>query len=85
MLGAPYYRLLDDGDRPAPVALWQPCVVGGVPHVADGRYADELTRAGEGLPHRVRRVRFFWWAPLSEGRSTLESARNAAILWGRAA
>ena len=23
--------------------LWQPCVVGGVPHVAAGRYADDLS------------------------------------------
>jgi ketosteroid isomerase-like protein len=63
--------------------LWQPCVVGGVPHVAAGRYADELTRAEEGWRYRVKQVRFSYWTPLTEGwdrhRFTLESARNAAI------
>jgi len=68
---------------------WQRCVVGGFPHVAAGRYADELTRAGECWRYRVEQVRFSYWTPLTEGRDrhrfTLESARNAAIPWGRAA
>lgn len=63
--------------------LWQPCVVDGVPHVAAGRYADELTRAGEGWRHRVKQVRFSYWVPLAEGwdqhGNVLESARSADV------
>ena len=63
--------------------LWQPCVVDGVPHVAAGRYADELTHAGEGWRYRVEQVRSSYWAPLAEGwdqhRFALESARSVAV------
>ena len=63
--------------------LRQPCVVDGVPHVAAGRYADELTRAGEGWRYRVEQVRSSSWAPLAEGwdqhRFALEPARSAAV------
>jgi ketosteroid isomerase-like protein len=62
--------------------LWQPCVVEGVPHVAAGRYADRLVRTDAGWRYRRKRVRFFYWAPLSEGwdaaRFTLDTARRAA-------
>ena len=73
-----------DGDRASVRSLlWQPCVVDGVPHVAAGRYADELMRTDQGWRYRVKQVRFAYWAPLTEGwdqhRFTLESARNAAI------
>jgi ketosteroid isomerase-like protein len=72
-----------DGDRAAVTSLlWQPCVVDGVPHVAAGRYADELVRTDDGWRYREKRVRFSYWAPLSEGwdhhRFSLESARTAA-------
>jgi ketosteroid isomerase-like protein len=63
--------------------LWQPCVVDGVPHVAAGRYHDELVRTGEGWRYRVKRVRFSYWAPLTVGwdqhRFSLEAARAAAV------
>ena len=62
--------------------LWQPCVVDGVPHVAAGRYADRLVRTDGGWRYSVKQVRFFYWAPLSEGwdlhRFTSKSARSAA-------
>lgn len=62
--------------------LWQPCVMDGVPHVAAGRYADRLIRTDDGWRYAVKRVRFFYWAPLIDGwdhhRFTLEAARNAA-------
>jgi hypothetical protein len=61
--------------------LWQPCVVDGVPHVAAGRYADRLMRTGEGWRYELKQVRFFYWAPLTDGwdqhRFTLASARAA--------
>jgi ketosteroid isomerase-like protein len=47
--------------------LWQPCVVDGVPHVAAGRYTDELVRTERGWRYRLKRVRFSYWAPLAEG------------------
>lgn len=63
--------------------LWQPCVVDGVPHVAAGRYTDELVRTPAGWRYAVKQVRFSYWAPLTEGwdqhRFTLESARDAAL------
>ncbi|HEX2074920.1 MAG TPA: nuclear transport factor 2 family protein [Geodermatophilus sp.] len=63
--------------------LWQPCVVDGVPHVAAGRYTDELVRTPAGWRYAVKQVRFSYWAPLAEGweqhRFTLDSARNAAL------
>ncbi|HST96436.1 MAG TPA: nuclear transport factor 2 family protein [Geodermatophilus sp.] len=63
--------------------LWQPCVVDGVPHVAAGRYRDELVRTGEGWRYRVKQVRFSYWAPLTVGwdqhRFSLEAARAAAV------
>jgi ketosteroid isomerase-like protein len=66
--------------------LWQPCVVDGVPHVAAGRYADQLVRTPEGWRYRVKQVRFSYWAPLTVGwdqhRFTLEAARNAAVRRG---
>ena len=73
-----------DGDRGwVRSLLWQPCVVDGVPHVAAGRYADELVRTGPGWRYRLKQVRFSYWVPLSEGwdqhRFALDSARNAAI------
>lgn len=71
-----------DGDRAAVRSmLWQPCVVDGVPHVAAGRYADRLVRTPEGWRYSRKQVRFFYWAPLTEGwdrhRFTLDSARAA--------
>ncbi|MBM7808512.1 hypothetical protein JOD57_004349 [Geodermatophilus bullaregiensis] len=55
----------------------------GIAHVASGRYADELTHAGEGWRYRVEQVRFSYRAPLAEGldrhRFALESARSAAV------
>jgi ketosteroid isomerase-like protein len=63
--------------------LWQPCVVDGVPHVAAGRYADRLVRTGEGWRYSLKQVRFFYWAPLSEGWDrhlfALDSARAARM------
>ena len=47
--------------------LWQPCVVDGVPHVAAGRYADELVRTQAGWRYRVRQVRFSYGAPRTDG------------------
>ena len=47
--------------------LWQPGVVDGVPHVAAGRYADELVRTRAGWRYRVKQVRFSYWAPLTDG------------------
>ncbi len=62
--------------------LWQPCVVEGVAHVAAGRYSDRLVRTDAGWRYRLKRVRFSYWAPLSDGwdhhRFALESARRAA-------
>jgi ketosteroid isomerase-like protein len=74
-----------DGDRAGVRSLlWQPCVVDGVPHVAAGRYSDQLVRTGSGWRYREKQVRFSYWAPLSEGwdqhRFTLESARAAAVV-----
>ena len=74
-----------DGDRAGVTSLlWQPCVVDGVPHVAAGRYRDQLIRTGSGWCYREKEVRFSYWAPLSEGwdqhRFTLESARAAAVV-----
>lgn len=71
-----------DGDRAAVRSmLWQPCVVGGVPHVAAGRYDDRLVRTGDGWRYERKQVRFFYWAPLTEGWDhhlfSLESARGA--------
>lgn len=58
-----------DGDIAAVRSLlWQPCVVDGVPHVAAGRYADDLVRTAEGWRYRVKHVRFSYWAPLADGR-----------------
>ncbi len=73
-----------DGDRAAARSLlWQPCVVEGVPHVAAGRYTDELVRTPAGWRYAVKQVRFSYWAPLTEGwdqhRFALDSARNAAL------
>ena len=66
--------------------LWQPCGIGGVPHVAAGRYADELASAGGGRRSRVERLRFSCWRTLTEGwdrhRCTLGSAPDAAIPQG---
>lgn len=74
-----------DGDRAAVTSLlWQPCVVDGVPHVAAGRYTDQLVRTGEGWRYRLKRVRFSYWAPLAEGwdqhRFALDAARAAALV-----
>jgi ketosteroid isomerase-like protein len=58
--------------------LWQPCVVDGVPHVAAGRYADELVRTKAGWRYQVKQIRFSYWAPLTDewdaGRYELGSA-----------
>jgi ketosteroid isomerase-like protein len=63
--------------------LWQPCVVDGVPHVAAGRYTDELVRTEDGWRYREKRVRFSYWVPLADGWDrhtfTLESARAATL------
>jgi hypothetical protein len=57
--------------------------VDGVPHVAAGRYADRLVRTGEGWRYSLKQVRFFYWAPLSEGWDrhlfALDSARAARM------
>ncbi|MEA2229665.1 MAG: hypothetical protein QOF04_3295 [Solirubrobacteraceae bacterium] len=48
--------------------LYQPCVVDGEPHVAAGRYTDDMVREADGhWRFRERQVTFFWWAPLREG------------------
>ena len=47
--------------------LWQPGVVDGVPHVAAGRYADELVRTQAGWRYQVKQVRLSFWAPLTDG------------------
>jgi ketosteroid isomerase-like protein len=47
--------------------LWQPCVVDGTPHVAAGRYRDRLVRTCAGWRYAEKRVRFTYWAPLTEG------------------
>jgi ketosteroid isomerase-like protein len=72
------------GDRASVTSLlWQPCVVDGVPHVAAGRYTDELVRTEDGWRYREKRVRFSYWAPLADGWDrhvfTLDSARAASL------
>jgi ketosteroid isomerase-like protein len=73
---------VDDDTAAVRSLLWQPCVVDGVPHVAAGRYADRLVRTDDGWRYSVKHVRFFYWAPLSDGwdqhRFALEAARSAA-------
>ena len=73
-----------NGDRASVTSLlWQPCVVDGVPHVAAGRYTDELVRTADGWRYREKRVRFSYWVPLADGWDrhtfTLESARAATL------
>lgn len=48
-------------------ALWQPCVQDGVPHVAAGRYHDELVRHGGRWHYRRKQVVFDYFAPLADG------------------
>ncbi|MGH3435624.1 MAG: nuclear transport factor 2 family protein [Sciscionella sp.] len=59
--------------------LWQPCVLHGEPHVAAGRYADDLVRTERGWRYRGKHVTFDYFAPAAEGwdrgRFTLDSAR----------
>jgi len=58
--------------------LWQPCVLDGTPHVAGGRYHDELVRAAGTWRYRRKQVVFDYFAPLADGwdtgRFTLQSA-----------
>jgi hypothetical protein len=58
---------VDDDTATVRSMLWQPCVVGGVPHVASGRYRDRLVRTAEGWRYALKQVRFDYWAPLAEG------------------
>ena len=59
--------------------LWQPCVVDGVPHVAAGRYTDELVRTPAGWRYRLKRVRFSYWVPLTEGWDSGRYTLTAAV------
>jgi ketosteroid isomerase-like protein len=69
-----------DGDTASVRSLlWQPCVVDGVPHVAAGRYADDLVRTPVGWRYRVKQVRFSYWAPLTEGWAVGRYALAAAV------
>jgi uncharacterized protein (TIGR02246 family) len=48
--------------------LDQPCVVDGKPHIAAGRYTDDVVREEDGhWRFRERKVTFFFWEPLSAG------------------
>jgi ketosteroid isomerase-like protein len=76
-----------DGDRARVRSLlWQPCVVDGVPHVAAGRYDDRLVRTAGGWRYELKRVRFSYWGPLTEGwgphRFAFEPAKAAALAPG---
>ena len=69
-----------DGDRArARSFLWQPCVLNGEPHVAGGRYDDDLVRADGTWRYSRKRVAFDYFAPLRDGwdryRFSLDSAR----------
>ncbi|MFJ5990475.1 nuclear transport factor 2 family protein [Lentzea sp. NPDC092896] len=69
-----------DGDRAHVCSfLFQPCVLHGEPHVAGGRYHDDLVRVGSKWRYQRKRVVFDYFAPLSEGwdhgRFSLDSAR----------
>lgn len=58
-----------DGDQ-ATGQTWllQPCVVDGEPHIAAGRYTDNMTRcADRRWRFAERKVSFFWWVA-SEAR-----------------
>jgi uncharacterized protein (TIGR02246 family) len=58
-----------DGDS-ASGQTWleQPCVVDGEPHIAIGRYADQMARGADGRwRFQERKVTFFYWVPLSAG------------------
>jgi uncharacterized protein (TIGR02246 family) len=61
-------------------ALWQPCVQGGVPHIAAGHYQDVVLRHGGRWRYRSKQVSFDYFTPLAEGwehgRFSLDSARN---------
>jgi len=63
--------------------LWQPCVLAGAPHVAGGRYYDELVRTGGAWRYCRKQVVFDYFAPLADGwdagRFTLESARATRL------
>jgi SnoaL-like domain len=61
--------VLLDGDRASGQTwLLQPCVVDEEPHVAAGRYDDQLVRDAAGTwRFRRRKVTFFWWTPLTDG------------------
>lgn len=58
-----------DGDRAwGETWLYQPCVVDGQPHVAAGRYTDDIVREEDGCwRFRERQVGFFFWEPLADG------------------
>jgi hypothetical protein len=47
--------------------LWQPCVVGGVPHVSAGRYRDQLVRTTVGWRIREKQVAFPLLGTVNEG------------------
>jgi hypothetical protein len=63
--------------------LWQPCVVEGTPSIAAGRYYDDLVKVDGQWLYRVKKVRFHWFGPLSdgwaEGQFAVDSARRAAV------
>lgn len=70
-----------DGDRASVRSfLWQPCVLHGEPHVAGGRYHDELLRVGGRWRYRRKQVVFDYFAPAREGwdhgRFSLDAARR---------
>ncbi|WP_285632973.1 nuclear transport factor 2 family protein [Lentzea sp. NBRC 102530] len=76
-----------DGDRAHVCSfLFQPCVLHGVPHVAGGRYHDDLVRVGSAWRYQRKRVVFDYFTPLAEGwdhgRFSLDSAR--ATRWEHA-
>lgn len=60
-----------DGDR-ASGETWldQPCVVDDEPHIAAGRYTDQMRRCSDGRwRFEERKVTFFFWSPAQDGWS----------------
>ncbi|ASR04953.1 nuclear transport factor 2 family protein [Gordonia rubripertincta] len=73
-----------DGDGAvAKSFLWQPCVLDGVASIAAGRYNDELVKQDGQWLYRVKKVRFHFFGPLTDGwdenQFALDSARAAAV------
>lgn len=51
-----------------PSLLWQPCVVGGVAHIAAGHYRDTLVRKPDQLwRYQRKQVSFDYFTPLADG------------------